>query len=1717
MEPSGGVFVDRFDTESSVQIPRRRDPSRIKFSEKTFHFTYSRRPLQRPQTGIESAKVGSGSSSSGSSGGTYPPSLYLSSSLDSEVLRNLKDGLLTVDDIPPIRVVRHRGHYYTLDNPRLWVLKEYGHSIPIIVVDQCPDNFLEKLNRLQHDVDTIGVVDVNPSDGEDTQTSDNYRWACIVLGWSLWEITKPHLCIHMVADIPITFVDLPSYYKAFQVPLLEDTRAQIQRGLEELGSADYIEVGYGIKDTDVANYDDSDRTRDMKQLRKLTVGLRKFVQRRKEDPWKPKPTDLVLLCSFLPRNLDDLLSRSGEYHTLTLISDSEDEFLHSFNVKAYVDTAGSMYRDMVKFKRFWYAVYVNNAATAMRIWDALNPPQVVFQDPRLHPIVKQNLYCNKQLGQECTTSEFEAYHREQDLDRTGKTTVVAALLSIVTCLKDRVLVSAPTNRAVSELAERFLKTIGTEQWILSQIANFASLSANWVQLYGPLHIGDVLLVGNEDKLDTNGVLGGIYLKTRTKRLSRAIGWQESAEQLLDYLSTDSVIVQYECYREHCDTNDSPCPIFLDFVRARLHDLGKHWIEGGRVMCVDLPSKLLSAKARQMVEKSCLAVEQLLKVLANAHVKEKQARRWFEGVCDSEQRNATFLDRGFFSAIDELFFIMESSPGFNVMKADTEEMCLNNASLVFCTTSTAGSRRVKGYPFDYAVIDEAAQLVEAETAIITQLTGVNQMLLVGDPNQLQAMVTSNISKASGYDRSLFDRLQKLGHPYDILKIQYRMHPEISRFSNQQFYRGVIQDAPIVKSESYRRSCQDFFGAYAFIDVMDGQDNRGMNRKSYENSVECEVVQQILNKLQAEKNERLNVGVISPYRGQVERMKERIAICSTDAKNRLDVEFRTVDGFQGGERDVIVFSAVRANSSGKIGFLDDFRRINVALTRGRYCLWIIGHGSTLGASDPMWRALIADAKKRSCYRDARQVLNLGSRIPLQRLNLRFADDRGEAVTLVQEKFLNLVVEKGKDTQQEGNITKSDTGLFKDRSSKPVVLQEKVQTASAEIGDLQRANSLFRSEPRLFTQTSGRLVEVQGTLQNLVFGPPKGTPQDGALTKSNAGESKESSVPGTLPNFVFGPRKGTPQDGALTKLTAGESKESSTKQVEPQDQLQKVRAKTKGLQLSGSSVQSNPGMPREESGKQVVHEKLQDFGLQIKPSGRLVEVPGTLQNLVFGPQKGTPQDGALTKLKAGESKESSTKQVEPQDQLQKVRAEIKGLQLAGSSVQSNPGMPREESGKQVVHEKLQNFGLQIKPPGRLVEEVVNEKLQNLRLQIKPLGELKVTRQDSGVTKSKAGESKESSSKQVEPQEKLQNVRRQEINGLRLFGSSVQSYPGMSREVSGKQVTNEKVQILAPVDVRDGNQEGRSLNSNREKSKHHGMQKPSDLNTSVDCGLNRSTICQTGVQNAQLGTPIISSQTTRGNLQEKKLQNFDASNKVEIPTKSSSDPSQAALDLLAAKQWMGRRKFIRIPRKKLQQKVKRHGGIEASSSGIPQNASEVNMSPAKDLQNEDKVQTLASEEVKEECNSKKSDTSWHISLNSVIIPEKLQILTLEERTDIQQDGALAKSKEGESQESSSKRSEPQEKVQNVRREEIKDLQLPASSMQSNPAMSRVESGKQIVNEKHQNLGLQNKPLGERSKHENFSLKEDAADEIQPRNVKNLKKPFKARDIFQLRKPFKA
>lgn len=109
-------------------------------------------------------------------------------------------------------------------------------------------------------------------------------------------------------------------------------------------------------------------------------------------------------------------------------------------------------------------------------------------------------------------------------------------------------------------------------------------------------------------------------------------------------------------------------------------------------------------------------------------------------------------------------------------------------------------------------------------------------------------------------------------------------------------------------------------------------------------------------------KLSVGVISPYLRQVEALKQAL---NGQHQASLQVEVKTVDGFQGNERDVIIFSAVRSNHSRRIGFVNDSRRLNVAITRGRYCVWIVGNVATLSAGGKTWKKLVKDAKSRKCF--------------------------------------------------------------------------------------------------------------------------------------------------------------------------------------------------------------------------------------------------------------------------------------------------------------------------------------------------------------------------------------------------------------------------------------------------------------------------------------------------------------------------------------------------------------------------------------------------------------------------------------------------------------------------------------------------------------------------------------------------------------------------------
>ncbi|CAD5333254.1 unnamed protein product [Arabidopsis thaliana] len=273
-----------------------------------------------------------------------------------------------------------------------------------------------------------------------------------------------------------------------------------------------------------------------------------------------------------------------------------------------------------------------------------------------------------------------------------------------------------------------------------------------------------------------------------------------------------------------------------------------------------------------------------------------------------------------------------------------------------------------------VVDEAAQLKECESVAALQLPGLRHAILIGDEFQLPAMVHNDQCEKAKFGRSLFERLVLLGHKKHLLDVQYRMHPSISRFPNKEFYGGRIKDAANVQESIYqKRFLQgNMFGSFSFINVGRGKEEFG-DGDSPKNMVEVAVVSEIISnlfKVSRERKMKMSVGVITPYKGQVRAIQERIRDKYSSLSGELfTVNVRSVDGFQGGEEDIIIISTVRSNSNGKVGFLSNRQRANVALTRARHCLWVIGNESTLARSGSIWANLISDSKRRKCFYDAK----------------------------------------------------------------------------------------------------------------------------------------------------------------------------------------------------------------------------------------------------------------------------------------------------------------------------------------------------------------------------------------------------------------------------------------------------------------------------------------------------------------------------------------------------------------------------------------------------------------------------------------------------------------------------------------------------------------------------------------------------------------------------
>jgi senataxin len=300
----------------------------------------------------------------------------------------------------------------------------------------------------------------------------------------------------------------------------------------------------------------------------------------------------------------------------------------------------------------------------------------------------------------------------------------------------------------------------------------------------------------------------------------------------------------------------------------------------------------------------------------------------------------------------------------------EGSILDEAHIVLTTLNGSGHPSMeKAAPFPVLVVDEAGQCTEP-SVLIPMRRGCKHCILVGDPMQLPATTFSPLSKSIKYDRSLLERLMRIGCEYHLLDVQYRMNPRILTFPNIEFYEGRVQNGDNVKIPSFQPSyiAANGLDPFMFFDLQSSYEVRCSTSKSRKNIEEAyfaleliEYLASIVPRPSEEHRPRVSIGVISPYLEQVQALQRLLAHHDTLCQDKayLDVEVNTVDGFQGREMDFIIFSCVRSNSSSGIGFLSDIRRLNVALTRARFCLMLIGHGYTLSQHNETWSRLIEHA--------------------------------------------------------------------------------------------------------------------------------------------------------------------------------------------------------------------------------------------------------------------------------------------------------------------------------------------------------------------------------------------------------------------------------------------------------------------------------------------------------------------------------------------------------------------------------------------------------------------------------------------------------------------------------------------------------------------------------------------------------------------------------------
>ncbi len=412
---------------------------------------------------------------------------------------------------------------------------------------------------------------------------------------------------------------------------------------------------------------------------------------------------------------------------------------------------------------------------------------------------------------------------------------------------------------------------------------------------------------------------------------------------------------------------APSNTAVDVIASRLHQIGgMDVLRLGNPDKIDVSSQATCIASRMKTHENYLLLDHLNKSIHKRNSYLKNSKICKEDKNKLKERNV--IDRKV----------------RNKIRKQIVKDLIGSAQVIACTLEHSVSQelRVHKHKFEYAFIDEAGQAIEPLCWL--PICQSKRVVMIGDHKQLPPVVKSVKTNQNGLQKSLFEKAIDNGNvKHNLLNIQYRMNEKIMSFPNYYFYNNELDSAPKNRLHTVFNSSINnrWNNAVEFIDTSKlnfSEDKLSeISSRSILNKAEgtflIKHLENLLVKLEEHNvdNDSLSIGVVTPYRRQSEYLNELIDSSQIVAESNFKIKNNTIDGFQGQEQDIIYISLVRSNETQEIGFLSEYRRMNVAMTRARKKLILIGDVNTL-SSDDFYVQLIDFVRKENSFFDASSMV-------------------------------------------------------------------------------------------------------------------------------------------------------------------------------------------------------------------------------------------------------------------------------------------------------------------------------------------------------------------------------------------------------------------------------------------------------------------------------------------------------------------------------------------------------------------------------------------------------------------------------------------------------------------------------------------------------------------------------------------------------------------------